>query len=247
MITSMDHLTCPKCRELSSKLDDVEYEKDKLFIRKKELEKTICSLSSEIHSKNKELFESNEGLKKAHEELAKLDDLKREKLTWSQNLITIGEMYTKAKETLDAINSNQIVKANSKDSFTLRYEACKRDLEEKKALCDQRTRERDWYKAKLKETEESLNLSKQAVTDAERRIQEQAVDYKDILECKKQRIESLEKINEAFTQKILQLNRLLGKDAIDLPNMESLHIDSEQDLGESEEASDSVFHPNNHA
>lgn len=242
----MDQPKCAECRKLKDQLEEALIQQDKLLIRKNEYESTIKQLSSQMRSIQKELAENREDLKQAHAELAKINFMKEEQISWSKKIITLGEMYQKTKEQLDALNSNHFVKVNSKDSLLMRLETCKRDLDKEKSLVDSRTRERDWFRGRLAESEQALNCSKQACNDVQRRMQEQKQDFRTLLHCKQQRIESLEKINDALTQKVQLMNRQMGKEVVDLPNMDSLHFEPEPDLGEIDDVFDLPSHTNHH-
>lgn len=242
----MSKPSCTGCIEYEGQLDALNCEKDRWLVREKDLERAINELSSQCQSIQGKYSESQLDLAKANEELSKMSVLKNADVEWQRKLIILGEMYQKTREQLEAVTSNHFIKSNSKDSLQLKLDASKRELEDTRSTRDQRTRERDFFREKLKETEETNTRLMQEITDLRGCIDKMKTDHKAVSELKQRSIESLEKINDALIKKIEQLNQQLNRHPLILPSSESLNYEPEGESGEVDDLPDSTCHSNNH-
>ena len=242
----MSKPNCTGCTEYEGQLDALNCEKDRWLVREQDLSRVIKELSSQCQSIQGKYKESQLDLAKANEELSKMSVHKNAEVEWQKKLIILGEMYQKTREQLEAVTSNKVIKSNTKDSVQMKLDASRRELEDTRLTRDQRTRERDYFREKLKETEESNSRLMQEVTDLRGCLDKMKTEHKAVIELKQQSIESLENINHALISKIEQLNQQLNRGSLILPPFESLSYEPESESVEPDDILDSGCHPNNH-
>ena len=165
--------------------------------------------NANIRSLEKKLFDLSLDLEKARNDSIKFQEMRDENISLSKDILVLGEMYSKVKEKVEAMNSNHFLRA-SQISERTKLKTMERELERERLAADNRTRERDWFRGRCNELDELLQKKEVSLSECRKLIETNQSESKAKLDAQSERINALISIKKRLSDHILELNRKLG-------------------------------------
>lgn len=200
----MAEANCQDCSELKKQLDEALREQKQELATKKQLEGQLASLTKEMRPLKRDLVECQSDLQETRVELDRLEALKAQRAERMQEVKRLSELCESTQAKVDSLIHER------PHTLMHRLEVRKSDLERTKATTNARTRERDYFRGKCKESQDTLDAANRRVQEAENEFKKMTLEFESALKCKEHQIESLENINKVLTEKIRDLKGQLG-------------------------------------
>ena len=203
----MSDAKCPNCGVRIDRVNDAAVarlnQERSLFKQQQQLDK------ASIRSLEKKLFDLSHELERARNDSIRFEEIQAENMSLSKDVFVLGEMYNRAVEKLEAMNSNHFLRS-SQIADRSKMKTMEKELEKERLAAENRTRERDWFRGRCNELEEMLKKKETSLIECRKLMDTSLVENTAKLDTQSERIKALISIKKQLSDHILELNRKLG-------------------------------------